>query len=92
MTLVDPGTLRTGKEPIRTLARHRRFDGVTLFGQNLIPDTTGLITVGDRGRCSSGAEATRWWAVIEYRHLSPGEVAWSDGAAVTAGASWAGCW
>lgn len=47
MTLIDPATLRSGHEPIRSLARHRKVDGVTLFGQNLIPDTTGLLHVGD---------------------------------------------
>ena len=48
MTTVDPDTARRGKEPIATLARHRRFDGATWFGMNLIPDTrdTGL-RVGD---------------------------------------------
>jgi uncharacterized protein YcbX len=36
-----------GKEPIRTLARHRRWDGKTWFGVNLIPDGTGKIAKGD---------------------------------------------
>ena len=48
MTLIDPISLQIGKEPMRSLVRHRRVDGTTLFGQNLIPDRTGLITVGDR--------------------------------------------
>lgn len=48
MTLIDPDTGVRGKEPIRTLARHRRWDGKTWFGMNLIPDTPGAtITVGD---------------------------------------------
>ncbi len=48
MTTVDPDTAARGKEPIATLARHRRFDGLTWFGMNLIPDTAGAtIRVGD---------------------------------------------
>jgi uncharacterized protein YcbX len=48
MTLVDPDTAVKGKEPIATLARHRRWDGKTWFAMNLIPDTPGAtITVGD---------------------------------------------
>jgi len=47
MTTVDLETLRTGKEPIRTLARHRRRDGKTWFGVRMIPVTTGRIAVGD---------------------------------------------
>jgi hypothetical protein len=47
MTTVDPVTLARGKEPIRTLARHRRWDGSTWFGSRLIPVTLGTIRVGD---------------------------------------------
>ncbi|MGC4892898.1 MOSC domain-containing protein [Micromonospora sp. DT31] len=47
VTLVDPVTLAGGKEPIRTLARHRRHDGKTWFGVRLVPLTTGEIRVGD---------------------------------------------
>lgn len=48
MTVTDPDTGRRGKEPLRTLARHRRFDGLTWFGMNLVPDTPGaVVTVGD---------------------------------------------
>ncbi|MEU4576449.1 MOSC N-terminal beta barrel domain-containing protein [Nonomuraea sp. NPDC023979] len=48
LTTVDPDTWTKGKEPIRTLARHRRWDGKTWFGLNLIPDGTGTIRQGDR--------------------------------------------
>ncbi len=37
MTTVDRADLRTGKEPIRTLARHRKWDGATWFGIRLAP-------------------------------------------------------
>ncbi len=47
VTTVDIASLRTGKEPIRTLARHRRPVSDTLFAINLIPEGTGTIRVGD---------------------------------------------
>ena len=51
MTTTDPDTARRGKEPITTLARHRKWDGATWFGMNLIPDTPGAtIRVGDEVR------------------------------------------
>jgi uncharacterized protein YcbX len=48
LTTIDPETAAKGKEPIATLARHRKWDGKTWFGMQLIPDTPGVrITVGD---------------------------------------------
>jgi hypothetical protein len=47
LTTIDPETLESGKEPIRTLARHRRCDGKVWFGVNLVPDGIGRISVGD---------------------------------------------
>lgn len=47
MTTIDLPTLRTGKEPIRTLARHRQVDHQTLFAVHLVPEGPGTITVGD---------------------------------------------
>lgn len=47
MTTIDPVTLAGGKEPIRTLARHRRWDGRTWFGIRLVPLTPGEISIGD---------------------------------------------
>lgn len=56
MTTIDLDTLQTTKEPIRTLAQHRRWDGATWFGIRLVPELptaphapeqpTGLIRVG----------------------------------------------
>jgi uncharacterized protein len=49
-TTIDPDTAVKGKEPLATLARHRRWDGKVWFGINLIPDTPlpgATITVGD---------------------------------------------
>ncbi|GAA4120168.1 MOSC domain-containing protein [Knoellia locipacati] len=47
MTTIDLDSLSTGKEPIRTLARHRRWDGATWFAVQLVPDGTGVVRVGD---------------------------------------------
>jgi uncharacterized protein len=47
MTTISLLDLETGKEPIRTLARHRQWDGKTWFAVQLIPETTGSIAVGD---------------------------------------------
>ena len=45
MTTIDLESLKTGKEPIRTLARHRLVDHKTMFAINLIPETAGRISV-----------------------------------------------
>jgi uncharacterized protein len=47
MATLDPVTLTTAKEPTRTLARHRRVDGQTLFAVHLVPVTSGRVRVGD---------------------------------------------
>ncbi|WP_107767304.1 MOSC domain-containing protein [Nocardioides terrigena] len=47
MTTIDLGSLTTGKEPIRTLARHRLVDHKTLFAVSLVPENTGTVRVGD---------------------------------------------
>lgn len=47
MTTIDPDSLATAKEPIRTLAKHRRWEGATWFAMHLIPESTGTIAVGD---------------------------------------------
>ncbi len=47
VTTIDPHTLEHGKEPIRTLARHRKWDGKTWFGIRIIPISTGMLAVGD---------------------------------------------
>jgi uncharacterized protein YcbX len=47
MTTIDPESRERGKEPIRTLARHRRWDGWAWFGVQLVPETLGEIAVGD---------------------------------------------
>lgn len=47
VTVIDPDTYRRGKEPLRTLAEHRRWDGRTWFGIRLVPRGPGEIRVGD---------------------------------------------
>ncbi|MEO5852055.1 MAG: MOSC domain-containing protein [Nocardioides sp.] len=47
MTTIDPVTLDRGREPIRTLARHRSWDGAVWFGVWLVPLAPGRIHVGD---------------------------------------------
>jgi uncharacterized protein YcbX len=47
LTTIDPQTGCAGKEPLRTLARHRRWDDKTWFGIRMIPSTTGVIRAGD---------------------------------------------
>lgn len=51
MTTIDHATLTTGREPLRTLARHRRWDGATWFGVRLVPELpaggTATQSVGD---------------------------------------------
>lgn len=47
VTTLDPATGRTAKEPIRTLAKHRRWDGNVWFGVRIVPVNPGTIAVGD---------------------------------------------
>jgi uncharacterized protein YcbX len=57
MTTKDADTAAGGKEPIASLARHRKYDGVVWFGMNLIPDTLGEIAVGDEVEVLETAES-----------------------------------
>lgn len=48
LTTIDPDTSDRGREPLASLVKHRRWDGRSWFGMNLIPDTPGAaIAVGD---------------------------------------------
>ncbi|MGW0825718.1 MOSC domain-containing protein [Streptomyces sp. NPDC002845] len=47
VTTTDQGTAERGREPLRTLGRHRRFGDKLVFGQNLVPESVGTIRVGD---------------------------------------------
>ncbi|BAU81502.1 iron-sulfur binding protein [Streptomyces laurentii] len=47
VTTTDQSTGERGKEPLRTLARHRKDGSRLIFGQNLVPEHRGIIRVGD---------------------------------------------
>jgi uncharacterized protein len=47
MTTIEPNTLERGHEPIRTLARHRKWGGATWFALQLVPESRGVVRVGD---------------------------------------------
>lgn len=47
LTTIDPDTRVAGKEPLRTLARHRQWDHKTWFGIRIVPLAPGTIRVGD---------------------------------------------
>lgn len=47
VTTVDQRTAERGREPLRTLGRHRLLEGRLVFGQNLVPLNTGTLRVGD---------------------------------------------
>lgn len=58
LTTLDPVTATKGMEPIATLARHRRWDGKTWFGVNLVPERHGAeIRVGDEVDVVSSVES-----------------------------------
>ncbi|MFE2700476.1 MOSC domain-containing protein [Streptomyces mirabilis] len=47
VTTTDQDTAERGKEPLRTLGRHRRFGSQLVFGQNLVPESRGTVRIGD---------------------------------------------
>lgn len=47
ITTIDQRTIRRGREPLRTLAAHRRIGSGLMFGQKLIPECGGTLRVGD---------------------------------------------
>lgn len=48
ITTVDPAIgMVTSPEPLQTLASYRKQGNKVMFGQNVIPDDTGVLTVGD---------------------------------------------
>ncbi len=44
---IDPSTAQTGKEPLRTLNRIRKWQNNVYFGQNALHNQCGKLTVGD---------------------------------------------
>ncbi|MGC4102105.1 MOSC domain-containing protein [Ferruginibacter sp.] len=47
MTTINQQTAAAGKEPLRTLARYRMKNNKIYFGQNVLPQQHGSISVGD---------------------------------------------
>lgn len=47
VTTTNQFTAERGKEPLRSLALHRKRDGRVFFGQNLVPEHRGTVRVGD---------------------------------------------
>jgi uncharacterized protein YcbX len=47
ITTTDQRTGVRGREPLRSLGRHRNLDGRLVFGQNLVPESSGTLHVGD---------------------------------------------
>ena len=47
VTTTDQATGDRGKEPLRTLATYRKVGGEVMFGQNVVHENTGRLTVGD---------------------------------------------
>lgn len=47
VTTIDPATAKAEREPLRTLASFRRTERGVLFGVNLVPETLGVIAIGD---------------------------------------------
>jgi uncharacterized protein len=64
VTTLHPETGQGGKEPLKTLATFRRWDGNVWFGSNWIPDGPGTISVGD---------------IVRVRTRSPGRPPNSNG-------------
>jgi uncharacterized protein len=44
---IDPNTGETGKEPLTTLNRLRKWENKVYFGQNALHDACGMLSVGD---------------------------------------------
>lgn len=44
---IDPETAETGKEPLTTLSRLRKWQNKVYFGQNALHDQVGLLSIGD---------------------------------------------
>lgn len=47
VTTVDQATGERGREPLATLSTYRRDGNRVMFGQNVVPETVGVIAVGD---------------------------------------------
>ena len=55
LTTLDPATGVRTPEPLRSLSKHRRWDGAVWFGVRLVPLAPGRVRVGDPVRAASVA-------------------------------------
>lgn len=46
-TTIDQATAAAGKEPLRTLAQFRKWNGQVYFGQNIVHQSPGTLRMGD---------------------------------------------
>jgi uncharacterized protein YcbX len=56
-TTVDQATGTTGREPLRTLAQFRKWNGQVYFGQNIVHRAPGTVRKGDPVRILSQGES-----------------------------------
>jgi uncharacterized protein YcbX len=54
---IDPKTAQTGKEPLVTLGKSRKWQNAVYFGQNALHDSCGVLTVGDRVQINRTGES-----------------------------------
>jgi uncharacterized protein len=47
ITTTDQATAQRGKEPLQTLATYRKVGGEVMFGQNVVHEETGRLSVGE---------------------------------------------
>ncbi len=68
MTTIDQQTGTKAKEPLKTLAKYRFKNNKILFGQNLVHDGDGVITVGDELTPLTTHNEERF--IVEHKPLS----------------------
>ena len=56
VTTTDQITGQRGRQPLKMLGQRRRFGKELVFGQNLIPDSGGVIRIGDPVEILDGAQ------------------------------------
>jgi uncharacterized protein YcbX len=60
VTTIDQATAQRGSQPLKMLGRRRRFGQQLVFGQNIIPDSPGVIRVGDPVQILDGADQAQF--------------------------------
>jgi uncharacterized protein YcbX len=60
VTTIDQATAQRGSQPLKMLGRRRRFGQQLVFGQNIIPDSPGVIRIGDPVQILDGADQAQF--------------------------------